>query len=116
MRVDEHGVEYKYPCPCCGSEDMLDAEGMSTPCLTCGWIDDRQQRENRDSNGENWMSLNRARENYADHRSIWSEKDKKACIDHRKKYGFSTDDIEAVDCGEADKTGQLSSANRERVF
>jgi len=100
MRIDEYGIEYKYPCPCCDTQDMIQEEGMHDICVICGWHDDPYQRRHLNDNGANWMSLNRARENYAHHSSIWSEKDKQECIKHRKAYGFKTDNIETIVCNE----------------
>ena len=51
----------KYPCPCCGTADMLYKKAMYEICHTCGWEDDWQGREEPDVVGINNVSMNEAR-------------------------------------------------------
>ena len=82
MQIDTNGIKYRYPCPCCGTADMIQEEGMYESCSTCKWEDDGYQRKYPDDNGANWMSLNVARKNYADHGDIWSDEDRDAKKQH----------------------------------
>ena len=65
--------EKKFSCPCCGSENQLEEEGMYEICSVCGWEDDELQRDDPDydvgANGA--ISLNQARKMWAEGKTLF---------------------------------------------
>jgi hypothetical protein len=71
--VDGHGA---YACACCGAMALANC-GYCEICPICGWQEDSVQNDDPDyAGGANWLSLNRAKENWKEHGVIMTEKDK----------------------------------------
>ena len=63
-------MEIEHVCPVCGKY-MFEEEDSFDYCPVCGWGDDKFQEENPDyKGGYNRMSLNQAREAYANGKEI----------------------------------------------
>lgn len=61
---------FKWICPVCGSKCKGETVEFDV-CKTCGWEDDHLQRDNPDyEGGANSMSLNQAKEAYANDKPI----------------------------------------------
>jgi hypothetical protein len=61
--------EYK-PCACCGAK-TIPIGSVNAICEICGWQDDRTQNSNPDyTNGVNKMSLNQAKQAWAEGKPI----------------------------------------------
>lgn len=62
-------------CPICDQHEFEHDNCLSI-CLICGWQNDGIQHGDPDYNGgANWLSLNRARENWKQHGTIMTKKD-----------------------------------------
>ena len=60
----------KHKCPVCGKYDFEKKHSLEI-CECCGWQDDAIQEENPDEeNCANYMSLNQAKEAYANGKEI----------------------------------------------
>ena len=65
--MTETKATHTEPCPCCGQTIV----GRFDMCEVCGWENDYQQRDNPDMHGgANSMSLNEAKNAYAEGKEI----------------------------------------------
>jgi len=69
-------------CPICGQFEFV-GPGTYDICEVCGWENDGVQYDDHDyDGGANWLSINRARENYQKYGQIMTEQDKKESSDY----------------------------------